>query len=230
MHLQDWILEHWFFHKRGLQRYSSSLAITLSLTLTLSLFGTIDSCQVNNGACDVNAVCSHDGSSNAVVCTCKTGYTNTGSAPTVNCTGKTLVALTASFHPKIHLSRLVVDTCLVNNGGCDANAICSHDSASNVVKCYCKIGYTFAGNGSNLVCTGNSIIGSRAPGSRCSIFVDACLVNNGGCDPNATCSHETSTNAVTCTCKTGYTNTGSATNVVCTGLEFESSLLIGIRE
>ncbi|CAF2050523.1 unnamed protein product, partial [Rotaria magnacalcarata] len=39
---------------------------------------------------------------------------------------------------------------------------------------------------------------------------------NGGCAPNAGCSHDNTTNAAMCTCKTGYTNTGVAPNVVCT--------------
>ncbi|CAF4693289.1 unnamed protein product, partial [Rotaria socialis] len=43
-----------------------------------------------------------------------------------------------------------------------------------------------------------------------------CPDNNGGCDPNATCSHDATTNAVNCTCKAGYANIGSAVNVVCT--------------
>ena len=46
---------------------------------------------------------------------------------------------------------------------------------------------------------------------------DSCTVNNGGCDPNAFCSHDTTTNAVQCTCKTGYTNTGSGSTTVCKG-------------
>lgn len=48
-------------------------------------------------------------------------------------------------------------------------------------------------------------------------IVDSCDVNNGDCDPNAACSHDATTNAVKCTCKTGYTNTGSNFVVVCTG-------------
>ncbi len=55
-----------------------------------------DSCTVSNGGCDSNAVCSHDGSTNAVVCTCKTGYTNTGSSSNVVCTGKTYILETPS--------------------------------------------------------------------------------------------------------------------------------------
>ncbi|CAF1303926.1 unnamed protein product, partial [Rotaria magnacalcarata] len=47
------------------------------------------------------------------------------------------------------------------------------------------------------------------------MFPDSCTVNNGGCSSNANCSHNALTNAVICTCKAGYTNTGSAANVVC---------------
>lgn len=56
----------------------------------------IDSCRVQNGGCDANAICSHDKSTNAVVCTCKTGYTNTGTAPTVICKGRFI--LITIFH------------------------------------------------------------------------------------------------------------------------------------
>ena len=49
------------------------------------------------------------------------------------------------------------------------------------------------------------------------LILDSCEVNNGGCDPNALCSHDSTSNAVICTCKTGYTNTGTGSNVVCTG-------------
>ncbi|CAF2074384.1 unnamed protein product [Rotaria magnacalcarata] len=50
-----------------------------------------------------------------------------------------------------------------------------------------------------------------------SIVLDTCTLGNGACDPNAGCSHDNKTNAVVCTCTTGYTNTGVAPNVVCTG-------------
>ena len=91
------------------------------------------------------------------------------------------------------------DSCQVNNGGCDTNAVCSHDTTTNAVKCTCKTGYTNTGTGSTVVCT------------------DSCQVNNGGCDPNAACSHDAVSNVVVCTCKTGYTNTGANSTVVCTG-------------
>ena len=48
-------------------------------------------------------------------------------------------------------------------------------------------------------------------------FVDSCLVNNGECEKNAICSHDTTTFAVICTCKTGFTNVGSDANVTCQG-------------
>lgn len=48
-----------------------------------------DSCQVNNGDCDSNAICSFDRTANRVKCTCKTGYSNTGTGSSVVCTGKT---------------------------------------------------------------------------------------------------------------------------------------------
>ncbi|CAF4428352.1 unnamed protein product [Rotaria socialis] len=43
-----------------------------------------------------------------------------------------------------------------------------------------------------------------------------CSDNNGGCDPNALCSEDPNTGAMTCTCNVGYANTGSDDNVVCT--------------
>ena len=48
---------------------------------------TSDSCNVNNGGCDKYATCSHDSTTFAVVCTCKTGYTNVGTGSTVKCEG-----------------------------------------------------------------------------------------------------------------------------------------------
>ena len=111
---------------------------------------------------------------------------------------------------------MFIDTCLVNNGGCDANADCSHDTNTNQIKCTCKTGYTFGGAGSNAVCTGNQQKMNIHISSHM-MFIDACEVNNGGCDANAVCSHDAKTNAAKCTCKTGYTNVGSASNVICKG-------------
>ncbi len=48
-------------------------------------------------------------------------------------------------------------------------------------------------------------------------ILDSCQVSNGGCGSCATCSHDATTNAVKCTIKAGYTNTGNATTIICTG-------------
>ena len=42
-----------------------------------------------------------------------------------------------------------------------------------------------------------------------SFILDACQVNNGGCDSNAACSHSSSDNSVQCICKKGYADNGS---------------------
>ncbi|CAF4669883.1 unnamed protein product, partial [Rotaria magnacalcarata] len=81
-------------------------------------------CSDNNGGCDPKATCSYDATTNAVKCTCKAGYSNTGSSVNVVCK----------------------DSCTVNNGGCDANAVCSHDTTTNAVKCTSKAGYTYFGS------------------------------------------------------------------------------------
>jgi hypothetical protein len=49
------------------------------------------------------------------------------------------------------------------------------------------------------------------------ITVDACKVNNGGCDSNAVCLCNKADKSVKCTCKDGYRNTGAMDKVVCTG-------------
>ncbi|CAF0894655.1 unnamed protein product [Adineta steineri] len=45
-----------------------------------------------------------------------------------------------------------------------------------------------------------------------------CLDNNGDCDINAACSQDQFTGVRLCTCKTGFTNTGTTSNVICTEL------------
>ena len=116
----------------------------------------------------------------------------------------------------------LTDQCQVNNGGCDSNAICSHDAKTYAIICTCATGYTNTASGSPVVCKGKIELTSSMV-DRCLeheffsfILTDCCQVNNGGCDPNADCSHNPSTNAPVCTCRTGYVNTGSITNVVCT--------------
>ena len=204
----------------------------IHISYTPHIVFVADTCQVQNGGCDVNAVCSHDGTSNAVVCTCKTGYTSTGSAPYFTCTGENPASTTEScLTNNPSLSRILIDTCQVSNGGCDANAVCSHDSNTNAVTCACKSGYSNTGNTSNVVCTGQyshscSMIDINSSHWSDLIVVDSCQVNNGGCDSNAICSHDSKSNGVVCTCKTGYSNTGSASNVICTGLSAEAVLAV----
>lgn len=113
------------------------------------------------------------------------------------------------------LSFIFADSCLVDNGGCTENSKCSHDSTTNACKCTCKTGYTNTGSDSNVVCTGAMNCLNRRDTS--CLIVDSCRVNNGGCPENSKCAHDDSTNACTCTCKVGYTDMGSASNVMCVG-------------
>ena len=46
------------------------------------------------------------------------------------------------------------DACDVNNGGCHADARCSHDPKTNLVVCTCKTGFVDTDPGSAVVCTG----------------------------------------------------------------------------
>ena len=57
-----------------------------------------------------------------------------------------------------HLSKLIVDSCQVENGGCGSCGICSHDPTTNAVKCTIKTGYTNTGYGSTIVCTGKATL------------------------------------------------------------------------
>lgn len=61
-----------------------------------------------------------------------------------------------SFEHIIH--QIISDTCQLCNGGCDADAICSHDPTTNAVVCTCKVGYTNVGIGSTVVCKGNTLL------------------------------------------------------------------------
>ncbi|CAF4473352.1 unnamed protein product [Rotaria socialis] len=92
---------------------------------------TVLNCQVNNGECGSNATCSHDASTNAVVCSCKNGYVNSGTGSAIRCT----------------------DACQMNNGGCDSNAACSHDASTNGVVCRCNNGFVNTGCDTTVKCT-----------------------------------------------------------------------------
>lgn len=115
-------------------------------------FVITDSCRVNNGGCDKNANCSHDPTTNAVRCVCKTGYTNTGSGSVVVCTGNEFEMCWKLIVATLLITS-AIDICQVNNGDCDANAICSRDSKTNQAVCTCKPGYADTGSRSRVVCT-----------------------------------------------------------------------------
>lgn len=81
----------------------------------------------------------------------------------------------------------LANPCNVNNGGCNANALCSWSGLGLAVSCTCKSPYT----GDGYTCT----------------LPSPCATNNGGCDPfNGIC---TNNNGVaTCSCKTGFIGDG----------------------
>ena len=130
VHLQDRIHKHRFRRWCGMHRYEWSLcSVQSGHSLTKSMLfcysRLTDSCKVTNGGCDVNAICTHDLTSNGVVCTCKTGFTNTGSATNVTCTGEISILIAECCRTTLTVVSVLLDTCLVSNGGCDSNAVCS---------------------------------------------------------------------------------------------------------
>ena len=50
---------------------------------------------------------------------------------------------------------IVLDVCSVNNGGCDANADCSHAAGSDVCMCKCRAGFVNTATTGPVVCKGN---------------------------------------------------------------------------
>jgi hypothetical protein len=114
--------------------------------------------------------------------------------------------------------QLSADSCKVKNGDCHVTAQCSHDPVTFAVKCICRTGYTNTGSGSTVVCTGMCHKNEHSFHFHFEYWQDSCQVNSGGCDVNAICSHDNTTNAVVCTCRPGFTNTGTNDNVKCTGL------------
>jgi hypothetical protein len=46
------------------------------------------------------------------------------------------------------------DSCIINNGGCGTNAVCSHVQETNAVKCACQVGYVNVGSSSFTKCIG----------------------------------------------------------------------------
>ena len=130
-------------------RLSAKVCFDQTIVLAIKFVRSVDSCKVNNGGCDKHADCTHDSKTFAVVCTCKTGYTNVGTGGVVKCEG-TLTCWKLYFSHQVS----IVDSCNVNNGGCDKNAACSHDKDTFAVVCTCKTGYTNVGSGSTVKCEG----------------------------------------------------------------------------
>lgn len=118
-----------------------------------SFFSLLDSCNINNGGCSANAMCSHDSVTYVAICLCKPGYTNVGSSSNVICTGQNLQWIQMK-QDNIFETLSISDSCQVNNGGCETNAICSHDETTFAVICTCKIGFTNVGLNSNVTCQG----------------------------------------------------------------------------
>ena len=59
---------------------------------------------------------------------------------------------------------------------------------------------------------------------------DSCQVNNGGCGSRANCTRDSTTNIIRCICRAGFVNTGSDSNVVCTGNHFLKDWIVCFSE
>ena len=130
----------------------------------------VDECSVNNGGCHANANCQFNLGSFS--CTCKPGYDGNGLDCSATKTFRTQSSLTffhsyrscledncddvLDFNLEIEVVTLVlffysdfvdVDECIINNGGCNADAICHNTEGS--FTCTCKPGYSW--NGSSCV-------------------------------------------------------------------------------
>ena len=182
----------------------------------------LDTCQVNNGNCDANARCSHDGATNAIKCTCKQGFVNVGSGTVVICNG---------------------ELCNLNRVGVQCDLSLSHHRWQIRVKwttehvmlmrfahmCQQQTPPFVLANQATQIRVVSPTSSAKVHQSptkhdldfwdilRWSIIIDSCQVNNGGCAVNSICSHDATTNVVKCTCKPGFTNTASGNNVTCTG-------------
>lgn len=115
-----------------------------------------------------------------------------------------------------HMYIYFLDSCLVNNGGCDPYATCSQDEETNSVKCTCKPGFTNTGTECHVKCEGIVCIVYLVFTNH-KHYLDSCKIDNGGCPEFSTCFHDDQTNAVKCNCNTGYTNVGTDCHVQCQG-------------
>ncbi len=164
-------------------------------------------------ACDDGNNTAGDGCS--ATCAVETGFTCTGTAPTV-CTDN--------------------DECTLDTDNCDANATCANTPGS--FTCTCNAGYTGNGVTCAVECGDGIIIAPEAcddddidSGDGCSATctietgytcmgapsvctdIDECTLNTDNCDANATCAN--TAGGFTCTCNTGYTGNGVTCAVEC---------------
>jgi len=184
---------------------------TVGMTCVLP---AVNSCSTANGGCDYNALCNNTGPLQGDrTCTCNRGFTGTA----YGCG-----------------SCLFVNACGTANGGCDSNAACNSTGPGRR-SCTCAPGYDDVNNNGTLCVAidacmalspcidafggGNCTV--TGPGTfRCSCVagwigngidecqpVNACSLNNGGCDVNAFC-QPTGPATRACTCLPGHAGLG----------------------
>jgi alpha-tubulin suppressor-like RCC1 family protein len=113
-----------------------------------------------------------------------------------------------------------VSPCATNNGGCDANAVCSAALGATKAVCACKAGFDGDGHSCKAVdcssCDRNATCAAFGLGKQCickagysgtgqTCTADSlCLVNNGGCGPATAGTCSATDGTVTCSCNSGY--------------------------
>jgi len=169
------------------------------------------SCEVDNGGCDDNAMCTVVDA--GIVCTCNTDYEGNGetctklpkcadevnggcdTAPMATCNDATNEARTCDC-PDLYNGNgigpdgcTMDDPCLTNNGGCNNLATCIHNPGA-APTCDCPTGYTGNGVG-NTGCTD----------------INECTANMDNCHANAACTN--TTGSFTCACNSGFRGNGT---------------------
>uniref|UniRef100_A0A669BVJ4 Signal peptide, CUB and EGF-like domain-containing protein 2 n=1 Tax=Oreochromis niloticus TaxID=8128 RepID=A0A669BVJ4_ORENI len=132
-------------------------------------------CNHGNGGCQHTCEDTENGS----ICRCHSRYTLQPDRS--SCVGKqSLDHNTTSFTEvdKRVKRRLLMETCAVNNGGCD----CTCKDTSTGVRCSCPVGFTL-----------------QPDGKTCK-DIDECEVNNGGCDHSC----KNTIGSFECNCRKGF--------------------------